>query len=90
VSETVAQYLLAQGKALPTMVSSLVGLLLAPVLYWGLVVGAGLGLTGAAVASAGIQASLVVQLLGYLLLRCVARACRVVCMHGPRARAVAC
>lgn len=37
VSETVAQYLLAQSKALPIMISSLAGLGLAPLLYWGLV-----------------------------------------------------
>jgi hypothetical protein len=36
-SETVAQYLLAQSKGLPIMASSLVGLGLAPVLYWGFV-----------------------------------------------------
>jgi Na+-driven multidrug efflux pump len=38
-SETVAQYLLAQSKALPIMASSLLGLCLAPLLYWGLVFG---------------------------------------------------
>jgi hypothetical protein len=36
-SETVAQYLLAQSKALPIMASSLVGLTLSPLLYWGAV-----------------------------------------------------
>lgn len=37
LSETVAQYLLAQSKALPIMASSLVGLTLSPLLYWGAV-----------------------------------------------------
>lgn len=39
LSETVAQYLLAQSKALPIMGSSLVGLGLSPLLYWGMVFG---------------------------------------------------
>jgi L-lactate permease len=39
LSETVAQYLLAQSKALPIMASSLVGLGLSPLLYWGMVFG---------------------------------------------------
>lgn len=37
LSETTAQYLLAQSKAVPIMASSLVGLGLSPLLYWGLV-----------------------------------------------------
>lgn len=66
LSETVAQYLLAQSKALPIMVSSLVGLGLSPLLYWGMVFGLGLGLKGAAWAAVSIQSSLVLLLLGYL------------------------
>lgn len=41
VSETVVQYALAQGQALPGMVSSLTCLLLSPGLNWGLVYGCG-------------------------------------------------
>lgn len=37
LSETVAQYLLAQSTALPIAVSALVGLGLSPPLYWGMV-----------------------------------------------------
>ncbi|WIA28566.1 hypothetical protein OEZ86_011106 [Tetradesmus obliquus] len=73
VSETVVQFLLAQGEAVPGMVSSLIGLALSPGynigLVWGVRAWQGLGLMGAGVAAVAIQGTLVAVLLSYLLYR---------------------
>lgn len=75
ISDTVAQYLLAQGEAWPLMVGSLVGLALSPLYNWGWVYGLwgwqGLGLPGAAFAAVAVQGTLVLLLLAYMLYRCV-------------------
>ncbi|KAF8072612.1 DTX14 [Scenedesmus sp. PABB004] len=69
LTETTVQFLLAQGLAWPGMAASLAGLALSPVLNWGLVWWAGLGLPGAALAMVAVQGTLVVILLSYMLLR---------------------
>jgi Na+-driven multidrug efflux pump len=73
VSETVVQFLLAQGEAVPGMVSSLIGLALSPAYNFGLVWGVwgsqGLGLQGAGIAAVAIQGTLVAVLVVYLLYR---------------------
>jgi Na+-driven multidrug efflux pump len=74
VSETVVQFLLAQGEAVPGMVSSLIGLAVSPAYNFGLVWGIwgwqGLGLQGAGIAAVAIQGTLVTVLMTYLLYRC--------------------
>jgi hypothetical protein len=73
VSETVVQFLLAQGEAVPGMVSSLIGLALSPAynfgLVWGLWGWQGMGLQGAGIAAVVIQGTLVAVLVTYLLYR---------------------
>ncbi|KAF6264495.1 mate-domain-containing protein [Scenedesmus sp. NREL 46B-D3] len=73
VSETVVQFLLAQGEAVPGMVSCLVGLAVSPAYSFGLVWGVwgwqGLGLQGAGVAAVAVQGTLVAVLMTYLLYR---------------------
>ncbi|WIA15364.1 hypothetical protein OEZ85_002028 [Tetradesmus obliquus] len=73
ISETVVQYLLAQGEALPGMICSLVGLVLCPAynfgFVWGLWGWQGLGLQGAGVAAVATHTTLVAVLLAYLLHR---------------------
>jgi Na+-driven multidrug efflux pump len=74
ISETVVQFLLAQGEAVPGMISSLIGLALSPAYNFGLVWGIwgwqGLGLQGAGIAAVAIQGTLVTVLMTYLLYRC--------------------
>lgn len=73
ISDSVCQYLLAQGEAVPGMVGSLVCLALSPLYNYGFVFGLkgleGLGVMGAGLAAVAVQGTLVALLLAYMLYR---------------------